>query len=774
MLQLNALECKNYIVYPSAKLKLESGVTVIRGLNLDSKSHDGLNRVGKSVIPSIIPRLRYGAPPQPMDASKRKTGAIGKNTVLNLDLQRERDHYRIQGYFDRTVRTRILEGKANRGIRLKKDAEAALEQLFPHNEDQFYSTVYLDGRRPATLQYGRDAQRFAFFEQVFDLGIYKRLSDKLKPLLQEQAQLAAERKVLQEQSEDLGAIVDVRALESQRDAALVAVQKHRKGIDGWRAEIQTLTLFLSAMARVSTQTLPPLKTVQTKIVDLQTQIEAVIQAREQQRIFEDTEKQRKTLDTALARLADVVIDQTLPNEIIALNATARELENDWKLYTKALKDVDRETAALAALEASLSPNLKSMTPERLLDIQRQTDATISFIDRLTDVLDGSLDDHERACPVCTAKFKPRAFIERVEKEHETAQKKKRAIQKAFAWHEKKDQLAALQSLIQKPELEPAAIRQEVAEKEAALEDMRRKASLLRQKKSLPTVAPVTVSGDLETLRTTLRRYQVQSDTIQKNEEARATLQSLNVTLSKSDAEKRLASLERALPKKESELADLEETVTLARTVLGDATRNNVQIKVLKGQIESLDKQLAQHTMLSGLRMAFGPKGLVKLRTQDIAKSFEIALNEYSSFLFDEPISFRLEVTETKFGIYATRNGLEDDVRSLSGQESRAFSLITLLVLLRFLPAHLRCDFVILDEMEANMDAPSRKLFADKLMPELLRFVNKVILITPLSRAEFYVPDAEEFYAVKHKGKAQLVPFANVQAMRDKAQSEFAS
>lgn len=177
---------------------------------------------------------------------------------------------------------------------------------------------------------------------------------------------------------------------------------------------------------------------------------------------------------------------------------------------------------------------------------------------------------------------------------------------------------------------------------------------------------------------------------------------------------------------------------------------NTLYKQKEERIKDIDIETKRVPVYEALIKAYSAKGIRISQIQYLADMFCANLNKYSNLVFNKKINFSIIVDNTNFNIIAERNGgLAADVCTLSGAESRCFVLLCALSLLPFIPEQLRCDTLILDEMEAGMSAATRKHITQGFYKTILSFVPKLIIVTPMSGGEFYV-DSQHEYNIKLK------------------------
>jgi hypothetical protein len=168
MVELQEVWCENIVVFDKARLKLNKHpLTVVRGLNLDRKSKKSANAVGKSLLLSLIPTIRYFAPPT---STKKKSAKEihRKGSLAGFRVKAQGHIYEIlQRSVGKSVNLEIKEdgvemkfrakGGGKKGSKTHGGAIGFLEKLMPMSSNAFYSLAYIDVRQNNKLQRGTDA-----------------------------------------------------------------------------------------------------------------------------------------------------------------------------------------------------------------------------------------------------------------------------------------------------------------------------------------------------------------------------------------------------------------------------------------------------------------------------------------------------------------------------------------------------------------------------------------------------------------------------------------
>lgn len=198
-----------------------------------------------------------------------------------------------------------------------------------------------------------------------------------------------------------------------------------------------------------------------------------------------------------------------------------------------------------------------------------------------------------------------------------------------------------------------------------------------------------------------------------------------------------------------------------------AKKNALERRELAEEIERTENVLLNAEALEILERAYSPKGLRRILINTVCASLETSLNNYAKTLFPEDYRFELTL-ESQFDILVHRKSkgetMVSDVRRLSGAESSLFSLLLWCGLMSFTPKAKRPNFLILDELDANLGDDNRDRFL-AFLPKILKVVDHVIVITPKSETRFeaVVPEVRYLTVVKqglsstiHEGKSSSI------------------
>lgn len=199
------------------------------------------------------------------------------------------------------------------------------------------------------------------------------------------------------------------------------------------------------------------------------------------------------------------------------------------------------------------------------------------------------------------------------------------------------------------------------------------------------------------------------------------------------------------------LAAMEEMATLD-TRYQLALKANEERKALEEEIAATENVLLNAEALEVLEKAYGPRGIRRVLINTVCGSLEKVLNSYAKSLYPENYSFELDISSQFHILVHRKHGAESavsDVRRLSGAESSLFSLLLWCGLMSFVPKAKRPNFLILDELDANLGQDNLERFLN-FLPRVLKVVDHVIVVTPKSetRYEDVVPGVRYLTVVK--------------------------
>lgn len=179
-------------------------------------------------------------------------------------------------------------------------------------------------------------------------------------------------------------------------------------------------------------------------------------------------------------------------------------------------------------------------------------------------------------------------------------------------------------------------------------------------------------------------------------------------------------------------------------------------KKLVEEITELKKYAKDHKLLTVLKKALGRDGFRTKRLESTLELFVDNLNSLAPLLWREPFKFEIETGPRKCDLVIHRNKQDGNAFTLSGSEQRRWQLLAGLSMLRLLPNNRRCNTIILDELEANMDESIRHRMMNDFIPELLKTVPNVVIVSPMTQRELSLKPDRAYFVEKRNAKSKLI------------------
>ena len=185
MKTIESISYHNTVYFQDAVLDLDrEGVTFVTGLNRNSTKGAKSNGAGKTLLVSGLPHFRHGSP-------------VGQSSLHRHSLLTEPDSFIRWKLHDGDAAWLFQKSRKGKGVGWKAEknnepvtvrtaaqAEQLIASVFDFNDEEFYSTVYLDSRRHNPIIHGGGTARQAFVSNLFRLEGYSELrawfTEKLK------------------------------------------------------------------------------------------------------------------------------------------------------------------------------------------------------------------------------------------------------------------------------------------------------------------------------------------------------------------------------------------------------------------------------------------------------------------------------------------------------------------------------------------------------------------------------------------------------------------
>jgi len=717
MINITHWSAKNYLFFDSAKVPVKKGLTFILGKNRHRKLQNSSNAAGKSLLSGILPSVLFDT-----HAVVAKGGKAAQRQLYEKTTESEvgftvGEHTYI--YRKAGAKTFLLQDGTDLDSRV---AKASFQKLFPLSEEEFFSTVYVDGRRYAGFLLGTSADRYAFFSGLFRLeyideirqSLGKELNDlKSKQLLLDEVnrQIQESKELLAEfpsDTQDLVNALTVRAealkqktqesqAELQRHAAFAVYRKTKVELD--RIAVPTQS------KQEARDTLNAWAVYEDAVVRYKEYLEA---RKKRQALLTEYSVTQKILDS---------YDKALKIKELARNHFCEKPDSVEKPETRI--DVSK----------------KALVQERLSTLMQRVANINAALKKLKDL-------KETECPACmqeiphehvfSVKSTLTEELQDLAERIATLKKATRNIELLEAHNDYVGRLAKWEQY--QKILAPI--------KDYPFEKVRELQRLPVHKKPEFPVKPEYSKKEAHDAIDAHSRIEGLSKTL-------ATISVDTPKLSKQEVQQKLANYSEKLAQIHKELPILQSNLILQKQ---EQQKRKDSILRKKDLSETLEDFL----IIEMLHRAYSGKGenLRILILAALAKRLESNFNTYSKYVFEEGFTFKILVEPGKFEIVASRrNGKAADIRYFSGAESRLFAVVFLLSILPMIPSSRRCNLLVLDEPTANMDVPSLEIFRDVLLPQLVKLVPSVFVVTP--NEELVPQHAKVITVVKENGKATI-------------------
>lgn len=757
------------VTYQQYEVPFRKGITTIRGGN----------RSGKSLSMSVMGNIFFSAPPISTAKNSAKHLHVHSGSTMAVGFERGKEMVHIEqiskgkgvGYniFVHPVGDELNRKEHN--IKARGDVKAQIRRLFRQNDDLFYNSCYISGLRRNVLQEGRAADRYAFFQRTFNLTVFdkirKVLDKKLKKLQRDEATLI----YLRGERDRLPETIDLSHTKSELKKAQRVYNKLNEKVSQAQATVTELTAVTTLLGQLSDKTLTKdkvdeaLQTHGSAVGTLEKEHKALVRQQADADAAEESREKREKIKGNLAKLDKV------KGTVDECNETILHLEEDIPTlegHLDTLEETEGQRAEMEAMKDTLKklwgkkervPMLVGKQLEQEIDKARAKLASAK--ETLASFAD--LTGHKN-CPTCQQALNNKMISGMLSKAKEDK-----------AAYGKRLEMLSLMKEINSITLEPppklpkkfknvsreglAEMKERLGKEKKRLEYLHLKQRLEEQLTLLPE-PPKTkdvskklsrIARDLKEARRQLEQAKADRKILDKLEDFDGDLKTAPSRLKKAKA---------LLAKLGPRVGKANNRVQRLKLEKADLLSKKDQILHLDSEIAKLADAAEQIPIYQSLMKAYGPKGMRIDRIRSLAELYVERLNQYAPRVFAERFTFSVVIEPNRFDIIATRSGIPGDINLLSGSEVRCFQLLHFLAIMSMVPKPFRTNFVVLDELEANMDLASSELYAKEFLPKLKKLVDCIFVITPKTEKEFSIDGVDHrFVVTKTKGVSKLQEMA---------------
>lgn len=758
MLELKSLALQDFLMWKDQSFDFLPGVTMI----------GGENRSGKTLffIRGITTAL-WGA-----DAAKRGTDASkmpeGSKSIAKFAC----------GGHDWAVtatssRVSLVRDGKTLGLSGKKTGRAQFQELFGGPMDLYDSSIMVSCSKPNPLVLAPPLQRADWFGSLF--GIDAAIEQAQAGVSEALGKMRKEKTELTFLEEQLATLREERVAPAKRalDATeLSALQKQQRRNDKRIRDYQHAISLLKSMSDFDKDKLLPdqqVDTLEMEAVNLRAAIaDARVKAETARKLAsaiarrKDLKQQIKRMEAFLAKSpidADAAraLDKFLrpiDEKLERLNARSDEYEEKLRKATTGLK-VSLDKLGGEPSDAEIEDAVKNYDA-----IYEQAAIASNESRKLGRDVKGNV------CPHCGSKVDgdilktKKAALEDARKKADKALSRAHAI-KSFVSY--RDEVDALRLKAPNPVLHRfvdgmlgRAIT--VWKFTEDIGDMRKELARLPEPQKIPSVKAVDdLVNSLAKVEKRLAEHREQADIKESNVRVQGLIQEIFDSPHRVYTPKDISMFEGELKRCRAKVEPLKERIDRAEQANAVLDNIDSRIEKLETKIAAIKKGVGDLPLMETLGKAFGRSGLRMTRISELVDAFEATVNEGASLLLPDGYSFRMSTSETGVDIrYRRPDEVVSDLSVLSGSEDKCWRLLCALALVRMCPNNMRCDTIVLDEMESLMSAQSRERFAKDYMPVLAEAVSKVVVVSPMTSSQLPISFDRRFNVEMNKGVSRLV------------------
>ena len=795
MIEIQGLDLENVVYFKKAGARLnQNPVTFVRGSNLDADPATPTgNGSGKSLFFGSIPTVAYASPPT-ATRKKAKKEVLSKKSKIIWELKGGDGHqYRVT----QTPSKYIIEKD---GVDIKIRTVPLAEEyirthIFPLPEIEYYSHGFVSSLRPFLMQMDTDSNRLEHLTNIFRLNSYADIrsyfATKLRSIKDNEVKLS----VLEQKLVSLkGKLKKVSKLVSEEDLAHAKLEY--KELD---KRIQKDVKREFELMKTQ-ELLETLLTIERELDELRGKYESkehpskrVVWLKEQKSLVRRyaeyvglLKAYTKTVKSTQEKIDALELPKTTRKE---LEASIVELEEKIRSTEERIEKLEDTKSEYDRLIKKARPIAEELESEHGVGKNDKVDLKADYSQDIesyrTSLRLQSLLNHDHlegsACPTCMSEVD----LENIKQVVAKAKKELPKLEKKREAQDLYRQLKDLRSKVREIEFDPEELKklqrtlggleEKRDQAKDALKIWKRHAELLvtlkeTEKPTEPKTMPETVlsyeqlDDEIDLCNDILKHVQSKTKLLEKNPDL-AEYKSVKIVKKKiEEAQEALEKVSSVLSGARKRQAEISNVIEKQAAFKSEFDLYSVELSEARAEIAKLKPELEDKKVLEVLIKAYGPKGLKTIVANQICSLLETNLNYYRNLIYAEPFTFTVSASETGLAVRVDRgNGIESDVRNLSGAESDCFRLLFLIALLPLIPEDRRLNMVLLDEPTAHMDGVSRQIFVERYLPALMEVVPHIYVITPHDE---YINGSSEWIVCKQRGVSKLItdPYANMEAV----------
>ena len=750
---LNSIEVENLIVFDKARFEIKPGVSVIRGINHDSKTTPkSANAVGKSLLLASFANVCQHAPPM----SEKKNSAASfmqPKSTIKLDMVLQDRPTRIKQYMQgKSVKYDItIEGKKQK-VRTPTQMRTEVTKLFSLSEQICYSTVLISTLRPPILWQGTSAQRYDFFEDIAELHYYDTMASKISKKISEikvQEKLIAPwladlddlRKIYTGPDQIKSIKRQIKILKIEREKLREKVRRSSKEY-GKYEDLDLQVISQLPMGRSPKEFLEfhkkeraKLESLSKKGSQLSVALERAKNVYEQSLAYNSWKKQLKNMP---------------PETTKEIKRQIRKIKDEIEYYTQAQRIISAKEEELKVYNEKNLKKLEGPRPDwsKMEALRKQ----IQFQEHQSKLFKQWNDTG--ICPICKSQNRKRSGLS-----HLNHKKEYLLMQQLYLKYTIEDDKELTRALKQVHYIKHWKRRLKQA----------KKALILCQKRdTLNKNAPAKPSGtiskeDVIAIKKEIKKVEKVFKKKKKylhNFEHKflPTYQAIfskfgdvnfdNISANAKKIYKKHKKIQQKLNSIEDDYVNLRSQFESIKQACRSYNKLNKKYQKAKAIVQDLSDWQILHKM-------YGPVGMRIMHMQSIVQNYIDDMNALVPMLFSEPFKFDAKLEGRNFNLLVTRHGVPSDVRYLSGAQSRLFLAASAIALRRRLPPSKQFNFIEFDEIDATVSTGEMDNFTQRFIPHILEEIPSVVIITPKNVNEWLIPNATNYIFSRRKGKTTI-------------------
>lgn len=751
MLSLTSIKAQRYHLFrDETEVEFRPGVSLVTGKN----------KSGKSLLFSVIPTLLS------LGYDGKEWESPPKGSKLQFDFSKDKTPFSLHCTTNASSSFNIAIDNADMKPHKKSDAQALLLKNWTIPKPLFQATVFLRGVDKHPLSMGTPGTRSQWLAQALDITtVYDSYKMEVDRVLEGMSKAFNTKETLKNELEKVSEKIPTSTIGRKRgEKADRLLKKYQEKLSKLPKKKSELEHHVSLIEKIDS--LPDIslsKDYTGQIKALQKEIIKYEDILEDLESFEEDSRQNKKIakqiEERVERFPDIAVAMgmgSLEKHLKKLSAKFdawADAAKDYKLQLEEYED-EEELRSEQKRFRKFQPKSKNLghAKDILAVIYSKKEENENRLESLT-----STTELGKECPTCGSILDRKHLKKEISRVRlaidEVEPRIRRAKEEIAYWECHQVELKKKPKPLPFTREDYIALRDEV---KAFMEADSLQANLV----DLPKI-PKDVSSELKEAKKNLVKLEKKQQAITSLKNLYSFLPENLASLSRDALVGYMEDSKAALSAIEEEIYTLQQMITKWQSVKSKFDTERTILKQyqshqarLSGEIKELDQETRDYDAYKALSMAFGNSGVRLYHLNETAKVLSAKLTELSALFFDTTYKFDIEVSPHKLNIRVERNGIVGSLNTLSGSETRSWNLLCAMALLRILPAHMRCDTILLDEIEANMDHISREKYTQEVIPELQTLVPKIVVITPLINGELSV-DADYRYSVLkeyHKGE----------------------